>query len=60
MDKDQGQVQPVTPTDSGGSVIYQFPTWAPDGRRLSYLSLENGSGSRQISRIFTVDPDGKN
>ncbi len=60
MDKDQGQVTPVTPPDSRGSVIYQFPTWAPDGRRLSYLSLENGSGSRQISRIFTVDPDGKN
>jgi TolB protein len=58
-DKSGDRVQSVTSRESNSSVVYLFPTWSPDGRRLSYISLEKGSGLRQISRIFTVDPDGK-
>lgn len=59
-DRDARQVRAITQRSEDGSVIYRYPTWSPDGRRLSYLSLERGSGARLIARLYTADPDGKN
>lgn len=58
-DRDGSQVRQITHRTEDSSLIYQYPTWAPDGSRLSFSSLERGSGVRQIARIYTVDPDGK-
>lgn len=57
-DKDGSQVRQITHRTEDSSLIYQYPTWSPDGRRLSFSSLERGSGVRQIARVYTVDPDG--
>jgi Tol biopolymer transport system component len=59
-DRAGSQFNTITARDEGSTVIYQFPTWSPDGRRLSYISLESGSGVRLITRLYTVDPDGSN
>lgn len=59
-DRDGTQARQITQRTEDASVIYQYPTWSSDGSRLSFSSLERGSGVRQIARIYTVDPDGNN
>ncbi|MEK7327634.1 MAG: hypothetical protein AAB217_20505, partial [Chloroflexota bacterium] len=39
---------------------YQFPTWSPDSKSLTYFSISGSSEADLTAAIFVVDDDGKN
>ncbi len=39
---------------------YQFPTWSPDSKSLTFFSISGSSEADLTSAIYVVDDDGKN
>ncbi len=52
MDADGSNVKRLT---TNGADIDKFPAWSPDGKRIAFLSAENGQ-----RHVFTIDVDGSN
>lgn len=52
--------QDATLTPAAGQIprIYQYPTWAPDGRHLAYMSFSRPESSGLQASLFTSLPDG--
>lgn len=48
----------LTPTAGQDPRVYLFPTWAPDGRHLAYLSFSRPASSGFEARLFTSLVDG--
>jgi TolB protein len=56
---DQGGTNPIQLTKDGGEtadsvVIYQAPTWSPDGIQLGFIRLEQNAETQQISSTLMV------
>ncbi len=64
IDRDGNQkgavTQDATLTPGAGEIprIYQYPTWAPDGRHLAYMSFSRPESSGIEASLFTSLPDG--
>jgi TolB protein len=49
----------LTPNIVQEGRIYQYPTWAPDGRTLAFMGLTRTSQGVIEARLFTASSDGK-
>jgi Tol biopolymer transport system component len=59
IDQNGSQVGAITRNASEDGLTYLYPTWSPDGQRLSYLGATRIEGGGQDSTLFTANHDGK-
>ena len=57
---DQNGTQKVAITHNAGEedLSYLYPTWSPDGKRLSYLAAKRIEDGKRESTLFTANHDG--
>lgn len=49
----------LDPRDNETGRVYQYPTWAPDGRRLAFVGLSASTLTDTQATLYTASPDGK-